>query len=240
MAWIDRSKVRCRRRLETCSGHGPTVHGYLGEKEMTAEMPVKTKDAELMIGNRRDSLDVTHGLSRHCIQSTPLIAHWALLAVVCAAGWCAGCQKFDVIVSLDEGLREAGMMPSFEVDLVGINDSELDRWRHYPVTDYFTVGDVFRQDADRYTMTFTNDDPGPKELSHKHEIWDVWNRKSARWLIMMAHLPGDHPDLPDQQDVRRLILSLTRKTGWPAWPTTKIDLVVKKSGVVSLTAMKSQ
>ncbi len=160
-----------------------------------------------------------------------LIAFIALL--------CVGCQ-YQVSVSLDDGLRESGMMPSLEIDLVGVNDSELDRWRHYSVTEYFGVGDVFRQDADRYTMTFANTDPGPKSLHHKHPIWDVWRHKSARWLIVMAHLPGDHKDLPDQQDVRRLILSLSSKEGWPQWPTTHIDLVVKRSGVVSLTDMKPQ
>ena len=200
---------------------------------------VKTRrSAGVGIGTHRP----THGgfSCGHGRQASRFMVSWVGLVVVGLAAWSAGCQRYQVTVSLDEGLRDAGMMPSLEVDLVAVNESELDRWTHYSVNEYFASDDVFRHDADRYTMTFADSDADPKTLVPNDPIWRLWRKKSARQLVVLVHLPGDYQDLPGQQDVRRLILPLSAIKGLPLWPATAIDLVVKKSGVVSLTSLKPQ
>ena len=125
-------------------------------------------------------------------------------------------------------------MPSMEVDVVGVNESELDRWRHYSVTQYFSAEDLFRKDADRYTMTFTDSDAKPKTLEPKDPVWKVWQEKSAQALVILAHLPGEHQDQPDQQDARRLIIPLA-DSGFSMKQASTITVVVKKSGLVSVS-----
>jgi hypothetical protein len=156
---------------------------------------------------------------------------------VCTAlllgGCTAGMGRYNTTVAPSEGLRDAsGTMPSIEVDLVGVNESELARWRTYPVGDYFSGRDQFRADADRYTMAFTDSNPGPQTLDRSNPIWQKWKDKQAVELFVLVNLPGVSGERAE--DPRRLMLPLSSDR----WAGDEITIEVQRSGVVCRTPMK--
>lgn len=171
------------------------------------------------------------------------------LCLIFAMTGCKAPKRFDVSVSLDAKSWEKAygpILPSLEVDLVGINNSEKGNWENYSVNKYFSPGDSLRSDADRVTLTFTNEDRETKLLARKDPAWDRWigkllsrqKHKDAKWLFVIANIPGIAQDLPGSQDPRRLILPLALK----AWPVTtkRIEVELKSSGITSNPSPKSQ
>lgn len=157
----------------------------------------------------------------------------AIMIFATMLGGCtAGMGRYHVTVQPSEGLRDAsGTMPSIEVDLVGVNESEAARWRSYPVSDYFSGRDQFRADADRHTLAFTHANPGPQTLPRTHPIWQKWKDKQAMELFILVNLPGTGDR---QEDPRRLVLPLSRDR----WKVDEIVIEVQRSGVVCRTPMQ--
>lgn len=143
--------------------------------------------------------------------------------------------KYTFRVTLDSALRDSNtnMMPSIEVDFVGVNESESDRWLGQNIDDYFTPGNLQRANADRHTMPFTNDRSSPQTLSASDSAWNDWQRAGAKNMIILASIP-----LASSQfavDPRRLVLPLDQAR-WGRGMT--IELLIKPSGIVCQTAMR--
>lgn len=163
-----------------------------------------------------------------------------VLAMV-GLGGCAG--SYDVKVVLDQSSWQQAygdVLPSLEVDLVGINESENPTWESYPVSKYFSPGDPLRRDADRYTVHFTKDDRSPKTLESGHYVWEKWvsgsTAKGAKWLYVIANIPGASP--VSGPDPRRTIVPLDTKS-WPMG-TKELEIVLKSSMVVCTTPLKAK
>jgi len=160
-------------------------------------------------------------------------------------------KPFDIVVKLDqESWRRAygNVLPSLEVDLVGINDGEKPTWENYPIGKYFSPNDRWRRDADRVTKTFTTNDRGDKTFSRYNPIWSKWigrpavslsgaQGKGVKWLFVIANIPGIGEDMPGGQDPRRIILPL-KGSSWP-FRTKKIEIVIKSSMAVCTTPTKA-
>lgn len=157
----------------------------------------------------------------------------AMLLAGCGGGPKMG--RFDYRVSLDNALRDknTGMMPSIEVDLIGVNDAEKDRWDAQNLDEYFTPRDVVRANADRHTMAFTNKNFDPKLLRADASDWGAWIANGATHIFIFASIPmaADASGV----DRRRLVLPLDRSR-WQSGVT--IEILVRPSGVVCQTAMK--
>ena len=154
-----------------------------------------------------------------------------------------GCKKtYNVVVSVDEGSwRPEGneIIPSLEVDLIGINKSEKSTWDQHSIGRYFSPNDRLRRDADRHTMTFGNEDLEPKTLSKKDDIWkEKWHAKGAQWLFVLVNLPGVEEDQPGDSDPRRLILPLDRDK-WK-WGTGTLEIEIKSSLILCNTPLKKE
>ncbi len=152
-----------------------------------------------------------------------------------------GCSPaYHVVVSIDESSwrpQGQGTIPSLEVDLVGVNDSEKSAWDQHPISKYFSPNDRLRSDADRYTMTFKNDDLGPKTLEKGHAIWKEWTAKGAQWLYVIVNLPGIEQDQPGDSDPRRRILPLD-KDKWK-WGTNTLEIEIQSSIIRCNTPLKN-
>lgn len=143
--------------------------------------------------------------------------------------------RYTYRVTLDSALRNSNtkMMPSIEVDFVGVNESESARWTGQNIDDYFTPGNSLRMNADRHTMPFTNDRSAPKTLSSGDANWNSWQGAGAKHMIILASIP-----LASSQfavDPRRLVLPLDQAR-WGRGMT--IELLIKPSGIVLMTAMR--
>ena len=144
--------------------------------------------------------------------------------------------KYTYRVTLDSALRDSNtnMMPSIEVDFVGVNESESDRWLGQNIDDYFTPGNLQRVNADRHTMEFTNDRSSAQTLSAGSGTWNSWQGAGAKNMIILASIP-----LASSQfavDPRRLVLPLDQAR-WGREGMT-IELLIKPSGIVLMTAMR--
>jgi hypothetical protein len=162
------------------------------------------------------------------------LAAAVLAALVAFTGGCggAGMGKYNVTVVPGSSLRESpGGMPSVEVDLVGVSESEAARWKSYPINDYFSGRDQLRADADKKTLAFTAGSPGPQTLSAKDPIWQTWKGKQATELVILANLPGVSGK---GEDPRRLVLPLASNR----WEGDTIEVEVQRSGIVPRTPMK--
>lgn len=159
-------------------------------------------------------------------------------------------KPFEVKITIDrESWSRAygGMLPSLEVDLVGVNAGEKAAWENYPVSKYFTPNDPWRRDADRATKTFASNDRDDKVLSRYDPNWGEWigrsfgsgqSGKGAQWLFVIANIPGVTEDLPGAQDPRRIILPL-KGSDWP-FRTSEIEIVIKSSMAVCTTPTKAK
>jgi hypothetical protein len=151
------------------------------------------------------------------------------------AGCTSGPGKYNVAVRPAESLRDsAGRIPSFEVDLVGVNPTEAPRLKSYPVSDYFSGADPVRSDATRKTMAFTSARPEPQVLRADDPIWNTWRERGATELIVLANIPGVSG--AQGEDRRRLVLPLNRDR----WKSTDIEVEVQRSGVVLTTPMNPE
>src|SRR6266542_465412 len=65
----------------------------------------------------------------------------------------SGCAKLNLTVEMDKSMSEAGGVPSMEVDLVGIQEGELEKWNDYSMNAYWDPNDPnqMRRSAEDYT-----------------------------------------------------------------------------------------
>lgn len=161
-----------------------------------------------------------------------------VLGAVLMASLFGGCSggpgKYNVTVTPAAGMREGGRFPSFEVDVVGVNQTDADRLKSYSVNDYFSGGDPVRKDSDAKTMSFTAAKSEAQTLSMTDPVWDKWLSHGATQLVIMANIPGVSGD--KGEDRRRLILPLLSKR----WEGHSIEIEVQRSGVVCRTPMKPE
>ena len=142
-------------------------------------------------------------------------------------------------VVLDDALRDSntGMMPSIEVDFIGVQETEIDLWLSQDIDKYLKPGNVLRANAVRHTMPFTNEQSETQHLAADADIWQRWKSTGARNMFIIASIPLDTDQFGDGVDPRQLVLPLD-KFRWDEDKT--IEILVKPSGIVCQTAMKSK
>jgi len=163
-----------------------------------------------------------------------LLAGLLLLAVMATGCGQARMGKYSYRVSLDAANRDPSTqrMPSIEVDFIAVNEQEKELWQGQDIDAYFTPGNVLRANADKYTMSFTDQRSQPQVLPRSDPIWDKWQRAGARNMFILASIPmrGDRPTV----DPRRYVLPLDQAR----WSVEMIDLLIKPSGVVCQTPIR--
>jgi hypothetical protein len=148
---------------------------------------------------------------------------------------CSGeMRRFDVEVTLQPSLANAqGILPSVEVDLIGVSDANLPHWQQaVGVSEYFAPGSGLRPDPDSRHVMLLGQGKSRASLSASDEkLWDAWKKKQVMNLVILANYPRD-TDKPPDQDPRRLIVPLD----CARWDNQeKIVIEVNKNGLVNDT-----
>jgi len=126
-----------------------------------------------------------------------------------AAALLAGCSKTVILQpNLNASIAPAYQGASIQVDLIGINSSELTTWRSKPIDDYFAPGDVFRRSATKATLHFGGDKPGSQSLPASDPVWQQWKAKATTHVVVLADLPGYNLPMGGV-DLRRQIIPLS-------------------------------
>lgn len=132
--------------------------------------------------------------------------------IVIFAGGCrcqSGMKAFDVHVTPHLApVGDATSAAPVEVNVVGVNDADYEKWIGYPLSRYWSPRDPLRTGAKAYVMSFSHDNQETAVLQKDNPIWDTWNQQGATHLFVIAFLPM----VKDQggQDLRRAELPLDR------------------------------
>jgi hypothetical protein len=141
---------------------------------------------------------------------------------------CSKTRKFKVDVQ-----AESVGNKSVEVNIVGVNEFEYPRWESMLMSEYWKPENKMRRDAKKYIMKFGQNLPPQQVLEKKNEIWKTWSKRKAKYLFVLADLPGFHEDQGGNADSRRLILPLDKD----CWKITqrKLEINLESSGVNCFT-----
>ena len=151
-----------------------------------------------------------------------------LLAMVLVAAGCAGSSKIKAKpwnVSITKKVPA-----SIEVDLIGIAETEKLVWEGYSIDKYWTPGDPRRASADKLTESLEMGTPW--KIDAKNPQWNKWINRGAKYLVIIARLPGRFE--PGPADPRRVVLSLDKR----AWEGKTLEFEVYDAEIRPLTAPK--
>jgi len=135
---------------------------------------------------------------------------FVLLAALALAG--GGCGSFDpsrVTVKLDKSWYYAvDTLPSIEVDIVGVGANDVDLWKRYSMTRYWSPRDRLRTDAEKeygmHIMRFGHDKPLSQTLESDDPIWDRWYDADISTIFILVNL-DNITDREGDADPRRSI-----------------------------------
>jgi len=118
---------------------------------------------------------------------------------------------------------------SIQVDLVGVNDAEYERWAAYPLDEYWSPTNTFRKNAaDRVVLRFGMGHERVQSIGRKDACWTAWRARQCRYLFVLTNAGPLRSGEGAAVDPRRLILPLERKR----WDGKSIQVQVQPGGVV--------
>ena len=94
------------------------------------------------------------------------------------------------IVAADTFKERTGLLPTVQLDVIGVNAIELQRWKSYPVSEYWTTENTFRESAPRQSFILTTAQPGPFQIGSWTSERKAWKESGATTLVLIADLPG--------------------------------------------------
>lgn len=147
----------------------------------------------------------------------------------------SGCSTKPIQPNLVSEVSSAYVGASIQVDLIGVNPSELGAWTGKSIDDYFSAGDRFRQGAVKRTLQFGGSNAGSQTLAAKDTIWAQWKAKSATHIIVLADLPGyNSPE--GGVDLRRQVIPLDSGV-WDKVPPS-VMIQITPTGIILVPAPK--
>lgn len=156
-----------------------------------------------------------------------------LLAAAMISG-CASANRHEIVVSLDAPLSRERSRPTIQVDLIGLDDAERAAWDEMSISTYWMPGSSLRSAA-RHRVVHFRFSPEQSQLyvvPIDSDIWKIWRKSGAKWLYVIANLPGGLDDKPGAADPRRLAVSLSSKE-WDAEAPLLIE--IRRDAVVFMT-----
>ena len=182
------------------------------------------------------------------IGKTWLLAALTLAATLGAQG-CHAPYTGDVTVTPSASFKEdSGLLPTVQVDLVGATAIELQRWKIYPVTDYWSVGGTLRKTAKRQSFVMTTETPGPFVSTKWADVRADWKQTGVTSVVIIADLPGAWQKRPADakggpppgvqwyepgQDPRRLIIPWIQDAY--GFFTHDIEISLEPTGIILKT-----
>lgn len=145
-------------------------------------------------------------------------------------------RKYEVVLEASEDLGSS----TVRVDLVGASPADWQQLRDYPVSRYFAPGNPVRRELDKVTAWFGQGHPHTQTLPKDAAPWKEWRKRGALYLVVLADLPGLHPNREGTKDTRRLLLPLD-KHRWPShWigRTSRLRIDVSPARLALLTPEK--
>jgi hypothetical protein len=154
----------------------------------------------------------------------------ALLAV--AGMLCAGCvSQYKVRVDFSPELNAYfHEIPTIEVDIAAVTDSEANEVKQAGVEKYFAPNSGFRERFQSQTCFFSREDNASFVLPSRSPIWHPWLNNDPSGILVIASLPHD-PSMNPQSDPRYLLVKMKRSYIL----ARTINILVEPQQIVRLT-----
>jgi hypothetical protein len=149
----------------------------------------------------------------------------SVLGLVALTG-CGSMKRLEVTVRIPDELKaKPDRIPSIEVNLVGVNSSDLAKWKG-SMSDYWSPGNKLRADNKKNMLVFrfSQGEPGPYKLGRKDAMYKRWQEMNATHVLVLADIPGVKES---PEDPRRKVLPLHPK----AWTADAITITIKAGGI---------
>lgn len=160
----------------------------------------------------------------------------ALLAgcATCKPGKSAGeALTYDINLAVGDSLKDA----SFQLDVVGVNPSELPKWQSYSLKNYFGPRDPVREDALKKTFVVPPGSAKVLQVPASDALWAQWKKAGVQYLVVLADPPFAYPEGKiGSQDPRRQLVPLC-ECYWPK-KTKALDLKVQAGGISIVTPLR--
>ena len=129
-----------------------------------------------------------------------------LLAVLCT-----GCvSQYKVVVGFSTALKDHFTeIPTIEVDIAAVTDSEADEVKQMGVENYFEPGSGIRDRLQSQICFFYREEQNTYVLPSRAPIWQSWNLKEPTNVLVIASLPQD-PSITPQADPHYLMIRMKR------------------------------
>lgn len=131
-----------------------------------------------------------------------------ILTLVAAAvlPGCASVPAREIVIRLDDALSSSPSRPTILVDVIGLSDAERRRLDSASISEYWRPEAPMRRSmSDRaVSVRFAPERAEPLRIAPDDRVWAAWRRAGARWLYVVANLPGGLPDRAGADDPRRL------------------------------------
>jgi hypothetical protein len=174
-----------------------------------------------------------------------MLAPLSYLVLFCIG---AGCQckgemrHFDITVSLDKSFHEQGIVPSVEVDVIGVSFNELQDWQKKSVTAYFSPNDAVRGSSGDFRRPFLLGEGHETETlkmddKEGEKLWDKWEKQKVMFLVVLSNYPRLDTSNTVADDPRGRIIPLTCEQ----WEKEKeIRILVRRDGLGVETPWKQK
>ncbi|MBX3403037.1 MAG: hypothetical protein KF699_06445 [Phycisphaeraceae bacterium] len=161
-----------------------------------------------------------------------------LLAAAVLPG-CASAPGREIVVRLDDALMASASRPTIMVDVIGLSDAERRRWDAASISEYWRPGATLRGAMGERVVSvrFAAERAEPLRIAPDDRAWAAWRRAGAKWLYVVANLPGGLPDRPGADDPRRLAV-LMHASEWADDAPYVIE--IRRDGVVFLIPSPSE
>lgn len=137
-----------------------------------------------------------------------------------------GCSRLGrYVVQVQSG----SATDSIQVDIVGVNDAEYERWAAYPLDEYWSPTNAFRKNAvDRVVLRFGMGREPVQQIGRKDPCWTAWRARQCRYLFVLTNAGPLRSAEAAVVDPRRLVLPLEKKR----WDGRTIQVQVQPGGIV--------
>jgi len=148
-----------------------------------------------------------------------------------------GCvSQYKVVVGFSPELKgHFTEIPTIEVDIAAVTDSEADEVKQMGVEKYFDPGSGIRNRLQSQTCFFYREEQNTYVLPSRAPVWQIWKLKEPANVLVIASLPHD-PSITSQADPRYLAIKIK-----PSFVLARtIYILVEPKKIIQITRATSK
>jgi len=124
---------------------------------------------------------------------------------------CTSCvSQYKVVVNFSPAIKNYFIeIPTIEVDIAAVTDSEVDEVKQMGVEQYFAPNSGIRERLQSQTCFFYREAQNTFVLPSRAPIWQNWLLKKPTTVLIIASLPHD-PSMTPQSDPRYVTINIAQ------------------------------